>query len=85
MANESGPELIGTVNGKNAVSSNGEITGIADAVYNTGEEEAGLLREQNQLLRQLLAKNTSISLAPNVAAGRWVAQASNAYRKATGG
>ena len=85
VANEAGPELIGTVNGKNAVASNGEITGIADAVYNTGEEEATLLREQNQLLRQLLAKNTNISLAPNVAAGRWVAQASNAYRKATGG
>lgn len=85
IANEAGPELIGTINGKTAVSSNQEITGIADAVYNTGEEEATLLREQNQLLRQLLAKNTSISLAPNVAAGRWVAQASNAYRKATGG
>jgi len=85
VASEAGPELIGTVNGKNAVASNGEITGIADAVYNTGEEEATLLREQNQLLRQLLAKNTNISLAPNVAAGRWVAQASNAYRKATGG
>ena len=85
VANEAGPELVGTINGKTAVSSNQEITGIADAVYNTGEEEATLLREQNQLLRQLLAKNTSISLAPNVAAGRWVAQASNAYRKATGG
>jgi len=85
VASEAGPELIGTVNGKNAVSSSQEITGIADAVYNTGEEEATLLREQNQLLRQLLAKNTNISLAPNVAAGRWVAQASNAYRKATGG
>lgn len=85
VANEAGPELVGTINGKTAVSSNQEITGIADAVYNTGEEEASLLREQNQLLRQLLAKNTNISLAPNVAAGRWVAQASNAYRKATGG
>ncbi len=85
LANEAGPELIGTINGKTAVSSNQEITGIADAVYDTGEEEAALLREQNQLLRQLLAKNTSINLAPNVAAGRWVAQASNAYRKATGG
>lgn len=85
IANEAGPELVGTINGKTAVSSNQEITGIADAVYDTGEEEATLLREQNQLLRQLLAKNTNISLAPNVAAGRWVAQASNAYRKATGG
>lgn len=85
IANEAGPELIGTVNGHTAVSSNQEITGIANAVYETGEDEAALLREQNQLLRQLLAKQTTVSLAPNVAAGRWVAQASNAYRKATGG
>ena len=85
IANEAGPELIGTVNGHTAVSSNQEITGIANAVYETGEDEAELLREQNQLLRQLLAKQTTVSLAPNVAAGRWVAQASNAYRKATGG
>ena len=85
IANEAGPELVGTINGKTAVSSNQEITGIANAVYETGEDEAALLREQNQLLRQLLAKQTTVSLAPNVAAGRWVAQASNAYRKATGG
>lgn len=85
IANEAGPELIGTINGRNAVASNGEITGIADAVYTTGEDEARLLREQNQLLRQLLAKKSEVTLAPNVAAGRWVSQATTAYRKATGG
>ena len=85
VANEAGPELVGTINGRTAVASNQEITGIADAVYNTGASEAALLREQNQLLRQLLAKKTDITLAPNVAAGRWVAQAQTAYARATGG
>lgn len=84
IANEQGPELIGTINGKTAVGSGREITGIADAVYNTGEAEASLLREQNRLLRQLLAKNNTVTLAPNAAAGRWVAQAQSAYAKATG-
>lgn len=85
VANERGPELIGTINGRNAVASNGEITGITDAVYETGEDEAALLREQNQLLRQLLAKDNRVMLAPNAAAGRWVNQAQRAYNLATGG
>ena len=85
VANEAGPELVGTINGRTAVASNQEITGITEAVYDTGASEAALLREQNQLLRQLLAKKTDITLAPNVAAGRWVAQAQTAYARATGG
>ena len=85
VANEQGPELIGTINGRNAVASNQEITGIADAVYETSEGETALLREQNQLLRQLLAKDNRVVLAPNAAAGRWVNQAQRAYSLATGG
>lgn len=85
LANEAGPELVGTMNGKTAVASNNEITGIADAVYSTGADEATLLREQNSLLRQILAKGFNVNLAPNVAAGRWVSQAQTAYARATGG
>lgn len=85
VANEAGPELVGTINGRTAVASNNEITGIADAVYNTGADEAALLREQNALLRQILSKSMNVTLSPNVAAGRWVTQAQTAYRKATGG
>lgn len=78
-------EMVGDINGKTGVASGKEITGIADAVYNTGDAEAQLLREQNSLLRQILAKKTDINLAPNVAAGRWVAQSQAAYARATGG
>ena len=85
IAGEAGPELVGTINGRNAVVSGGEISGISDAVYDTSEAEAALLREQNALLRQLLAKSGNVTLAPNAAAGRWVAQSQAAYARATGG
>lgn len=85
IAGEAGPELVGTINGRTGVASSDEITGIKAAVYDAGEAEAALLKEQNALLRQLIAKNTNITLAPTASAGKWVSQASNAYRKATGG
>jgi hypothetical protein len=85
IANEAGPELVGSINGRTAVASNQEITGISDAVRDTGETEAGLLREQNSLLRQLLAKKNEVTLSPSAAAGRWVSQSQAAYARATGG
>lgn len=77
-------EMVGNINGKTGVASGREITGIADAVYETGASEAELLREQNRLLRQLLAKKSEVTLAPNVAAGKWVNQAQQAYARASG-
>lgn len=77
-------EMVGNINGKTGVASGKEITGIADAVYNTGDTEANLLREQNRLLRQILAKNMSVTLAPSAAAGKWVSQSQAAYAKASG-
>ena len=58
MANEHGiPELVGTMNGRPAVGSGQEITGISNAVYTTAQEEMALMREQNNLLRRLLEKD----------------------------
>ena len=58
FANERGiPELVGTMNGKPAVGSGQEITGISNAVYTTAQEEMALMREQNNLLRRLLEKD----------------------------
>lgn len=56
IANESGAELIGTVGGRTAVASNQEITGIADAVYSTGNQESQLLNELININRQILDK-----------------------------
>lgn len=63
MAGEHGiPELMGTVGGRTAVAGGAEITGIRDAVYQSGQEEAALLREQNELLRRLLSKDLSVNI-----------------------
>ena len=78
-------EMVGNINGRTGVASGKEITGIADAVYDTGQTEAELLRQQNSLLRQILQKSGSVTLAPTAAAGKWVAQSQAAYARATGG
>ena len=56
IANEAGPELIGTIGGRTAVASNNEITGIADAVYETGSQESQLLGTLISVSRQILDK-----------------------------
>lgn len=61
VAGEAGAEMVGKINGKTGVASNAEITGIRDAVYDSGEAQLAELREQNSLLRQLLAKDMGIS------------------------
>ena len=60
-ANEAGPELVGTMNGKTAVASNNEITGITAAINSASASENELLRQQNQLLQDILAKEFGIS------------------------
>lgn len=62
FANENGvPELVGTMNGKTAVASGHEITGISDAVYSTGQTEAKLLERAVTLLDAISQKEFGIS------------------------
>ena len=61
MAGEAGAELLGTMNGRTTVASNGEITGISDTIRSTSAEEIQLLRQQNQLLQGILQKEFGIS------------------------
>lgn len=57
LARESGPELVGRIGSRTAVANNDQITdGIATAVTVANAEQNQLLREQNQLLRAILAK-----------------------------
>lgn len=57
LADEAGPELVGTIGGKTAVASNQEITGIADAVYATGNAETELLGQLISIGRAMLDKD----------------------------
>ncbi len=61
VANEAGPELVGTANGKSAVASNNEITGIRDAIYDSSRQELAMLRRQNDLLMQIVQKEFGIT------------------------
>jgi phage-related protein len=57
MARESGPEFVGRIGNRTAVANNDQITdGIASAVTAANAEQNQLLREQNELLRAILAK-----------------------------
>lgn len=57
LARESGPELVGTIGGQTAVVNNTQIVqGIASGVAEANMQQNALLREQNELLREILAK-----------------------------
>lgn len=60
-AGEAGAEMIGSMNGKTTVASNGEITGIISAIQQTSSAEMELLRQQNSLLQGILEKEFGIS------------------------
>lgn len=63
-AGENGvPEILGTVGGRTAVAGGAEITGIRDAVYDTGEKEASLLRTAVSLLEIIASKEMSVSIS----------------------
>lgn len=73
VAREAGPEMVGTIGGRTAVANNGQIVdAVADGVYEANGEQNMLLREQNSLLRQILAKDmggteiTAASVAKNL-------------------
>ena len=61
LAGEAGSEMVGTINGRTGVVSNGEITGIADAIRSTSDTEIQLLRQQNTLLQGILNKEFGIT------------------------
>lgn len=61
LAGEMGSEMVGNINGKTGVVSNGEITGIASAIRSTSDVEIELLRQQNVLLQGILEKEFGIS------------------------
>lgn len=57
LANEAGPELVGTIGGQTAVANTQQIVqGISNGVAQANMAQNDLLREQNELLRAILAK-----------------------------
>ena len=63
VANEAGPELVGSIGGRTAVANNDQIVeGIASGVAAAMVAQNELLAQQNQLLLEILNKDTSIIL-----------------------
>lgn len=63
IANEEAPELVGTIGGKAAVANTSQIIqGIASGVAEANSGQNALLREQNDLLRAILAKEGGVYL-----------------------
>lgn len=61
IAREAGPELVGTLGGHTAVMNNDQIvSSVSYGVYMANQEQIALLRQQNELLAQLAAKNTEV-------------------------
>lgn len=61
IAREAGPELVGTLGGHTAVMNNDQIVAsVSDGVYRAQAEQNALLRQQNQLLMQLISKDTTV-------------------------
>jgi len=85
VAREAGPELIGTMGNHSAVANNVQIIeGIRAGVAAGNDREVALLREQNDLLRQLLSKDTTVKITPSAALGRVTAQSTQMYQRVTG-
>lgn len=62
IAREAGPEMVGTIGNRSAVVNNEQIiAGISEGVSDANSEQNALLREQNNLLRKLLEKDTVVN------------------------
>lgn len=63
IAREAGAEMVGSIGRKTAVANNDQIVaGIANGVASANSESNALLREQNELLRAMLAKESGVYL-----------------------
>ena len=86
IANEAGAEVIGSINGKTSVANQEQIIeGISRGVESANAEQNALLRQQNELLRGILAKENTFKFGANSAFGRVASQSIDMYRNAVGG
>lgn len=85
IARESGPELVGRIGNRTAVANNDQIvSGVASGVAAGQSEQNSLLRQQNDLLRQMLAKSGRVEAVPSADWGRFVKRSSEMYAYNTG-
>ena len=86
FARENGiPELVGRIGSRTAVANNDQIVqGVANGVASGQAEQNGLLRQQNDLLRQLLSKSGRVEAVPSAGWGRFIQRSTEMYASNTG-
>ena len=85
IANESGPELVGRMEGKTAVANQMQIVdGISKGVRDANREQNELLRRQNELLLRILQKENNVRIGASSALGRVVNQSLEMYGMTAG-
>ena len=76
--NGAGAELVGQIGNRTAVANNDQIVeGIKGGVESANAQQNELLRQQNSLLTQILAKD--ISIRPSAALGQVIAKSNALY------
>lgn len=86
VANERGAELVGSMNGKTTVANQGQIIeGIQKGVRDANADQNELLRQQNDLLRQLLRKENKFELKPTAGWGDFIRRSTDIWDGMTGG
>lgn len=85
VARESGPELVGTMGGRTAVANNDQIvSGIAGGVAAGQSEQNALLRQQNEYLRRLLAKEGTVRVEPSAGWAKFNRRSEEMYARNAG-
>ena len=85
IAREAGPEYVGSMGGRTAVANNDQIVaGISSGVASANAEQNALLRQQNQLLTQLLNKRFTAEAVPSSGWARMMQQSNEMYGRQTG-
>ena len=84
VANEAGAELVGSMNGKTTVANQMQIIdGIQKGVTEANQSQNELLRQQNELLRAILQKESSVS--PSAAWGAFAKRSIDMWDGMIGG
>lgn len=86
VARENGVnEYVGRIGNRTAVANNDQIvSGVASGVAAGQSEQNSLLRQQNDLLRQMLAKSGRVEAVPSADWGRFVKRSAEMYAYNTG-
>ena len=85
IANEAGPEMVGTMDGHTAVANQMQIIeGIKRGVSDANSEQNDLLRRQNELLLAILQKEGNVNFRASSAFGRTIRQSLDMYNANAG-